>query len=323
MSVGHTVAVMRRSLMTLTSLTAVAALLLGACSDDSSDDDVEAETDSSTAVGDFTAGQPEVPEECSGGVIAEIEERGEPEVTVPEGGEPEDLVEGEGDEAAATGSVRIHYVLAAEDGTVVESSWAAGSPRAIELDSVYPGFGESIAGMKVGGRRAFTVRAGDIFGEEPPDEAGVQPDDQLVFIVDLVATASEGLEDADARAAADERGEPDVEVPAEAPEELEWADDVVGEGAVVCPGATVLAHYKGIDLSSGETFDSSWEGGEPLSFPLDGVIEGWSQGLVGMKVGGRRTLVIPGELAYGASEEDSPGQPTDALVFVVDLIGVG
>ena len=76
-------------------------------------------------------------------------------------------------------------------------------------------------------------------------------------------------------------------------------------------------------MSSGEEFDSSWKSGEPISFGLDGVIEGWTKGLVGMKVGGRRTLVIPGAMAYGEGEDDDSGRPMGDLVFTVDLVGVG
>lgn len=106
--------------------------------------------------------------------------------------------------------------------------------------------------------------------------------------------------------------------------ELKITDDVEGTGAEVTAGATVKAHYTGVVAESGEQFDSSWERGEPSEFSLNQVIQGWSEGLVGMKVGGRRTLVIPAEMAYG----DSPPQgsnipPGAALVFTVDMAGVG
>ncbi|MCB0951409.1 MAG: FKBP-type peptidyl-prolyl cis-trans isomerase, partial [Microthrixaceae bacterium] len=102
---------------------------------------------------------------------------------------------------------------------------------------------------------------------------------------------------------------------------LIWIDDVVGDGDVVCPGDTVLAHYTGIQASDGEQFDSSWERGEPAEFGLDQVIPGWTEGLVGMKVGGRRTLVIPTDQAYGENAADQ-GRPEGVLVFTIDLIGV-
>jgi peptidylprolyl isomerase len=100
-------------------------------------------------------------------------------------------------------------------------------------------------------------------------------------------------------------------------------DEVVGSGDEVTPGATVTAHYVGVSASTGAQFDASWDRGAPISFPLDGVIQGWSEGLVGMKVGGRRTLVIPGDMAYGANPPPGAGiAPNETLVFTVDLVDV-
>ncbi len=105
--------------------------------------------------------------------------------------------------------------------------------------------------------------------------------------------------------------------------ELVITDDVVGSGDEVTPGATVTAHYVGVSASSGAQFDASWDRGAPISFPLDGVIQGWSQGLLGMKVGGRRTLVIPGDMAYGSNPPPGAGiAPNETLLFTVDLVDV-
>ncbi len=103
------------------------------------------------------------------------------------------------------------------------------------------------------------------------------------------------------------------------PETLVITDDIEGTGAEVQPGDAVTVHYVGVAATSGEEFDSSWERGEPITFGLDQVIQGWGEGLVGMKEGGRRTLVIPAELGYG----NSGPAPGDALVFTVDLVSVG
>jgi peptidylprolyl isomerase len=105
--------------------------------------------------------------------------------------------------------------------------------------------------------------------------------------------------------------------------ELEVIDVVEGSGAEVAAGATVTAHYSGVSASTGEEFDSSWSRGEAASFPLDGVIQGWSEGLVGMKEGGRRTLIIPSEMAYGQSPPPGSGiAPGETLVFTVDMVEV-
>jgi peptidylprolyl isomerase len=105
--------------------------------------------------------------------------------------------------------------------------------------------------------------------------------------------------------------------------ELEVIDEVPGNGAEVQPGDTITAQYSGIVASSGTEFDSSWSRGTAATFPLDGVIQGWSEGLVGMKVGGRRTLVIPADLAYGDAPPPGSGiAPGDTLVFTVDLVSI-
>jgi len=119
------------------------------------------------------------------------------------------------------------------------------------------------------------------------------------------------------------RGKPDVTVPKDLPAELKITDDVVGTGPEVQASSSVIAEYVGVGADSCEQFDSSWDNGSPIGFPLDGVIEGWSKGLVGMKAGGRRTLIIPGAQAYGQNPPPGSGiGPDETLVFVVDMVGV-
>jgi len=114
---------------------------------------------------------------------------------------------------------------------------------------------------------------------------------------------------------------PQITVPTgPAPTELVIEDIVVGEGAAAAPGALVNVHYLGVDFDSGAEFDSSWNRGESLEFPLDGLIAGWQDGIPGMKVGGRRQLVIPPELAYGPAGTGHP-LAGKTLVFVIDLLG--
>jgi peptidylprolyl isomerase len=106
-----------------------------------------------------------------------------------------------------------------------------------------------------------------------------------------------------------------------APTELVIRDIVVGDGAEATPGASVLVHYAGVDFATGEEFDSSWSRGEPIRFPLKGLIAGWQDGIPGMRVGGRRELIIPPRLAYGESGGHRLAGCT--LVFVIDLLAVG
>jgi peptidylprolyl isomerase len=108
------------------------------------------------------------------------------------------------------------------------------------------------------------------------------------------------------------------------PSALEVTDVLAGDGDEAAPGRTAVVHYVGVAYSSGEEFDASWNRGEPFAFPLGAgrVIAGWDQGVVGMKVGGRRRLVIPPELGYGDRGAGSAIAPGETLIFVVDLIDV-
>lgn len=109
-----------------------------------------------------------------------------------------------------------------------------------------------------------------------------------------------------------------------APAELEIVDLEEGTGPEATAGRSVAVHYVGVAYSSGEEFDASYDRGQPLVFPLGAgrVIPGWDQGLVGMKVGGRRRLVIPSHLAYGQRGAGGVIGPGETLIFVCDLVGV-
>lgn len=126
----------------------------------------------------------------------------------------------------------------------------------------------------------------------------------------------------DVRSEIEARGKPQLGA-TEVVSDLVVTDEVEGGGDEVTTGATVTAHYVGVSASTGAQFDASWDRGAPISFPLDGVIRGWSEGLLGMKVGGRRNLVIPGDMAYGANPPPGAGiAPNETLVFTVDLVDV-
>ena len=118
---------------------------------------------------------------------------------------------------------------------------------------------------------------------------------------------------------------PTVTIPEhEPPGALEVVDDAVGDGAEATAGSTVSVHYVGVAWSTGEQFDASWDRMEPFRFGLGAgqVIQGWDQGVAGMRVGGRRTLTIPPHLGYGPSGAGGVIGPNETLVFVVDLLDV-
>ena len=107
------------------------------------------------------------------------------------------------------------------------------------------------------------------------------------------------------------------------PTKLEIKDLIVGNGAEAAAGQTVSVNYVGVLFKGGKEFDASWKRKEPLTFPLGKgqVIAGWDKGVAGMKVGGRRELVIPAALGYGAKGSPPTIPPEAPLVFVVDLLG--
>jgi FKBP-type peptidyl-prolyl cis-trans isomerase len=123
--------------------------------------------------------------------------------------------------------------------------------------------------------------------------------------------------------------EPKVSVPSgPAPTQLVSKDLVVGTGAVAKTGSNVVVQYVGVNYADGKIFDASWTDGpnhtpQPFPFQLGAgqVIEGWDQGVVGMRVGGRRELIIPPSLGYG-NNANGPIVPNETLVFVVDLLSV-
>jgi peptidylprolyl isomerase len=118
---------------------------------------------------------------------------------------------------------------------------------------------------------------------------------------------------------------PEIDFPGdEAPVELVIEDLADGDGAEAGAGDTIKAHYVGVAHSTGEEFDASWNRGAPLEFRLGvgQVIRGWDEGIVGMRVGGRRKLTIPAHMAYGDRGAGNVIKPGETLIFVVDLVDV-
>lgn len=122
-----------------------------------------------------------------------------------------------------------------------------------------------------------------------------------------------------------DRSRPEIEFPGEnPPEDLVIEDLIEGSGPAVQPGDSVECHYVGVAWSTGAEFDASWNRGQPLPFTagVGQVIKGWDDGLLGMKVGGRRRLEIPPHLAYGDRGAGAEIGPGETLIFVVDLVDV-
>ncbi len=154
----------------------------------------------------------------------------------------------------------------------------------------------------------------------------------LVFVVAIVAAVlivqnSGGDDDGggDTAALTDTSIKPVVPTQeGDPPTELVSEDIVTGDGATAKAGDEVEVQYVGVDYVTGEQFDASWDSGQPFTFQLGagGVIPGWDQGVEGMKVGGRRMLTIPPDLAYGPAGSPPAIGPDATLVFVIDLLDV-
>jgi peptidylprolyl isomerase len=240
-----------------------------------------------------------------------------------------DLTVGTGAAVTATDTVTAQYVgVGAATGKKFDSSWDRGQPATFPLANVIEGWQKGLPGMKVGGRRLLVIPGAQAYGANPPSGSGIGANETLVFVVDLVPTptptvgphvvGTAGVTVTGAPGKA-----PTVTVSPETAKvsTLTISDITVGTGAEVKPGATVTAQYVGVGGITGKTFDSSWQRGQPAQFPLANVIQGWQDGIPGMKVGGRRLLVIPGALAYGANPPSGSGiEANEPLVFVVDIV---
>ena len=147
----------------------------------------------------------------------------------------------------------------------------------------------------------------------------------LVVVVAVVVIARGGDDSEDGSTSSETRAKPEVEVPdGPPPDELVVEDLEPGDGDEAKSGDQISVQYVGVDYETGEEFDSSFDTGEPFALQLGAgsVIQGWDQGLEGMKVGGRRQLIIPPDLAYGAEGQPPVIGPNATLVFVIDLVSI-
>jgi peptidylprolyl isomerase len=139
------------------------------------------------------------------------------------------------------------------------------------------------------------------------------------------STGSTESTDSPESSSAGEKTKPKVTVPKGiSPKKYAYRDLEKGTGATAKSGDTVTVQYVGVGYDSEEEFDSSWSRNEPFIFPLGAgeVIKGWDKGIAGMKVGGRRELLIPGNLAYGPAGRPPSIGPNETLIFVIDLLAV-
>ncbi|MEN3584577.1 FKBP-type peptidyl-prolyl cis-trans isomerase [Streptomyces sp. ZYX-F-203] len=218
---------------------------------------------------------------------------------------------------------------------VFDNSYDRGAPIAIQLSagSVIDGWRYALSGKKVDSRVEFSVPPTWGYGDQGNEDAGIAGDDTLVFVVDLVdafdaESSAEGTEVPQDDAALPRVGTntdgkaPAIQVPDVAPPEDLVADYILeGDGPEVGADDNVLVQYEGVLWDGGEVFDSTYSRGQLASFSLQQVVQGWSQGLTGKKVGSRLLVVVPPDLGYGDDPpQGSPIQKDSTLVFSVDIL---
>ena len=306
---------MPRNILKILSVATAGILLLG-CGNDGGQ---SAATDSSTEI---PTSIEIVPTPTPAGDVDNADLSVKPLVTIPPSSPPtelliEDLVVGSGSPVGVGDFLIMDYVgVSYSTGLQFDASWDRGSPFPFELGAgrVIQGWDQGIVGMSVGGRRSLTIPPELAYGENGSGSGSIGPNETLVFVVDLIASVPANLE------------KPTEDLTSESTTELETNDISEGSGAIVQPGNVVYIHYVGVAASTGEQFDSSWDRGrsEFIGYisGTGNVIQGLDEGLLGMQVGGRRTVVIPPDLAYGENGAgDGLIAPNETLIFTVDLLG--
>jgi FKBP-type peptidyl-prolyl cis-trans isomerase len=320
------------------AVVALAALLLGACGDDSGGTDAG---DGTAAATDGTAAAAAADDPALDGVTVEGAFGEAPTLEFDTPFETDETIrrvleEGDGDvlEQGMTVSFE-HVAVNGRDGSEFDNSFET-QPGSTVLDptQTIPGLVAGLVGVPIGSRVLMALSPADSFQERGgiPD-VGVEADDSTLFVVDVL-DASVPLTRAEGTPVEPEPGLPTVELDADGkptitlpsgdpPAELVTQPLIEGEGDDVESGQTITVHYTGIIWPGGEQFDSSWDRGEPATFQIGvgAVIPGWDEGLVGQPVGSQVLLVIPPDQGYGPEGNPSAGiEGTDTLVFVVDIL---
>ena len=226
-----------------------------------------------------------------------------------------EIVAGTGETPKPGDIVSVHYTGTLTNGVVFDSSYGRGQPIQFPLGQgrVIAGWDEGIGLMKTGGKARLTIPPALGYGAQGAGGV-IPPNATLIFDVELV-----GIQAGSATAPAVVDAADYITTTSG----LKYHDFVVGSGATPTSGQQVVVHYTGW-LLNGAKFDSSLDRGEPFAFNIGvgQVIPGWDEGVMSMQVGGKRQLVIPAALGYGARGAGGVIPPNATLVFEVELLEV-
>jgi peptidylprolyl isomerase len=244
---------------------------------------------------------------ASGEPAAEAKNEGMPQITVPKRPPPNELVVDVLDEGSGTPIKRssdeivVNYVgVEYKTGHEFYNSWKQGRPSKFLFGEVHAGWEKGLIGMRAGGRRELIVPPRLAYGT-----------DTLIYVVDLVAVKPSS----DTGQGGSGLDKPKIEIPhSPPPRRLIVRDIKTGSGPVLRTGDEFLVNDVGVNYRTGKEFETTWGQGRPSKFPFGTgeLIQGWERGLAGMRVGGRRELIVPSALAY----------KTGALIYVIDLLAI-
>jgi peptidylprolyl isomerase len=229
-----------------------------------------------------------------------------------------DLTKGTGPAAADGDTVIVHYVgVRSADGTEFDNNYDSGASLSVTLGvgQVIKGWDQGLIGVQPGGRRQLDIPTALAYGDSPQGTI-IQKGDALSFVIDVVTVIPKP----------DPASAPNITIPPTPNQPTQtFTDLIVGTGAAIQPGQTVALQLLAFSAADGKQIDSSWESGTPLTFiPGAGQLPpGLEKAVDGMKVGGRRQVVIPFADAFGAAGNTSLGLPPSTdLIMVLDLVAV-
>ncbi|MEP6481092.1 MAG: FKBP-type peptidyl-prolyl cis-trans isomerase [Rhodoglobus sp.] len=252
------------------------------------------------------------------------------------------VIKGKGKVAEAKDVATIDFSLfnGATGAELTSTAYTKGSTTSLPIDAAQfvPGIVKTLQCSSVGSRVVGVIPPDDAFGADGSSQLGVAAGQDIVFVVDLVSIAAPAAAPLSAPDGKDQSptagfptvvvgadGSPAITIPAASPPtDLKITLLKKGTHETVKAGATVIVNYVGMNWNTQKVFDSSFARGETATFNTSGVIPGFTAALVGQKVGSRVLVVIPPDKGYGPEGGKAPDiGPTDTLVFVIDILGIG